>query len=447
MMTDLVKQAMFRVNQGGVSNLDTLDLVQVPLSLIDTNDANFYSVKEIQDLKDSIALIGLKQPLVVLPTDGRYRLIAGHRRYQALSELGKETAPCVIQNGLTETEEQLALILTNSTARELSYLEKLEQAKRLKELFMKRREEGAELPGRIRNMVAEAMNESASNLARMEKIDKHLIVDWKEPLNQGQISASTAYEIAKLPENMQQRLKEEYPVAGVLTAKVVQGAEKMIEFPFAPLNCPLRHGALCTRYAERAEMVANGTCSGCCKDCDHTEGCSAFCDLCKKDADREKERAHKTQEEMEAEEQYQKSAYRRAQLSLKQWAKDTRFDSMAEWNALPYTVKFFREMVTPSRNSWAPNLGDLFEMADLLEISLPELLGFVPELPPCTSEWHKYPTDKPHEGETVLCSYKYGQHEFDTLTYQNNQFGIVADNEFMPLKLDVKYWTRAFPDT
>ncbi len=227
MMTDLVKQAMFRVNQGGVSNLDTLDLVQVPLTLIDTNNANFYSVKEIQDLKDSIALIGLKQPLVVLPTDGRYRLIAGHRRYQALSELGKETAPCVIQNGLTEAEEQLALILTNSTARELSYLEKLEQAKRLKELFMKRREEGAELPGRIRDMVAEAMNESASNLARMEKIDKHLIADWKEALNQGQISASTAYEIAKLPENMQQRLKEEYPVAGVLTAKVVQGAEKM----------------------------------------------------------------------------------------------------------------------------------------------------------------------------------------------------------------------------
>ncbi len=150
---------------------------------------------------------------------------------------------------------------------------------------------------------------------------------------------------------------------------------------------------------------------------------------------------------MEAEEQYQKSAYRRAQLSLMQWAKDTRFDSMAEWNALPYTVKFFREMATPSRNSWAPNLEDLFKMADLLEISLPELLGLVPELPPCTSEWHKYPTDQPHEGETVLCSYKYGQHEFDTLTYQNNQFGIVADNEFMPLKLDVKYWTRAFPDT
>lgn len=84
----------------------------------------------------------------------------------------------------------------------MTYPEKLEQAKRLKELFIKRREEGAELPGRIRDMVAAAMHESARNIARMEKTHKNLIADWKKQLNQGQISASTAYEISKLPKNM-----------------------------------------------------------------------------------------------------------------------------------------------------------------------------------------------------------------------------------------------------
>ena len=170
---------------GDVSNLNTPEIVtqQIPLSQIETNDRNFYEVEDVTELKESIELIGLKQPLVVLEVDDtHYRLIAGHRRYKALTELGRESAPCVVQRNLTETQEQLALILTNSTARELTYLEKAEQAVRLKRLFIKRREEGAELPGRIRDMVAEAMQESASNIARMEAIDKHLVGEWKRAL-------------------------------------------------------------------------------------------------------------------------------------------------------------------------------------------------------------------------------------------------------------------------
>ena len=85
-------------------------------------------------------------------------------------------------------------------------------------------------------------------------------------------------------------------------------------------------------------------------------------------------------------------------------------------------------------------------MADLLEISLPELLGIVPELPPCTSEWHKYPTDQPHEGETVLC--RYGKrNEFDVLIYHDGGFCQMFHDEFVSVPFAVQYWTRAFPDT
>ena len=106
---------------GDVSNLDTPEIVtqQIPLSQIETNDRNFYNVEDVTELAESIELIGLKQPLVVLEVDDtHYRLIAGHRRYKALTKLGRESAPCVVQRNLTETQEQLALILTNSTARE-----------------------------------------------------------------------------------------------------------------------------------------------------------------------------------------------------------------------------------------------------------------------------------------------------------------------------------------
>ena len=432
---------------GDVSKLDTspeLTVEQNPLNQIDVTSRNFYAVDDVTALMDSIELIGVQQPLVVVPVDGRYRLIAGHRRYKALSELGKETAPCVIQNGLTETEEQLALILTNSTARELTYKEKMEQARKLKELFIKRREEGAKLPGRIRDMVADAMQESTSNIARMEAIDRNLVEEWKDSLNQGQISASTAYQISKLPESMQEKLKQEYPNASALTAKVVQDAGKMTEYPFAPLNCPVDEGFTCERYTERAEMVANGTCSGCCKDCDHTEGCSALCGWCERRLDREKEREQAAKKEKEAEERYLKSAYRRVQLSLIDLAQDPRWDDAEQ---LPYTIKFFRNNTEPSRNSWSPSLADLFELAESMKISLPELVDYYfrsAYVPACISEWHKFPGIKPNEGETVLC--QYGKHnKFDALIYHDGGFCQMLGGNMLIVAFEVKYWTRAFP--
>lgn len=260
-----------------VSNLDTPEIVtqQIPLSQIETNDRNFYNVEDVTELAESIGLIGLKQPLVVLEVDdSHYRLIAGHRRYKALTELGRESAPCVVQRNLTETQEQLALILT--------YLEKAEQAKRLKELFIKRREEGAELPGRIRDMVAEAMQESASNIARMEAIDKHLVGEWKRALKKGHINASTAYELSKLDKAAQKKLKEALSDYTAPTAKVIKAAGEIVkDYPFAPLVCPELSNSPCTRYKERAAMVAAGTCPGCCHECDHTEGCPALCGVCK----------------------------------------------------------------------------------------------------------------------------------------------------------------------
>ena len=364
---------------GDVSKLDTspeLIVEQIPLNQIDVNSKNFYAVDDVTALMDSIELIGVQQPLVVLPADGRYRLIAGHRRYKALSELGKETAPCVIQSGLTDTEEQLALILTNSTVRELTYQEKMEQVRKLKELFIKRREEGAKLPGRIRDMVADAMKESASNIARMEVTDKHLIDAWKEDLHANRLSASTAYELSKLPEAVQQKLKEEYGIGLLLSSPVVKAAGKMAEYPFAPLNCPLHHGSPCTRYAERAEMVANGTCPGCCSECDHTEGCPILCGLCSSKIKNEKEREQKTQEDQAAEAQYQKSAYRRAQLSLIKWAQAPRWDDAEK---LPYTIVFFHNNTEPRRDSWSPTMADLFELADEMQLSLNDLLDLASE--------------------------------------------------------------------
>ena len=429
---------------GDVSNLDTPEIVtqQIPLAQIESNSGNFYKVEDVTELAESIELIGLKQPLVVLEVDDtHYRLIAGHRRYKALTELGRESAPCVVQRNLTETQEQLALILTNSTARELSYYEKYQQAQRLKELFIKRREEGAELPGRIRDMVAEAMQESASNIARMEVIDKHLIGDWKKLLKKSRINASTAYELSKLDKEAQKKLREALPDYTNPTAKVIKAAGEIVkDYPFAPLVCPELSNSPCTRYKERAAMVAAGTCPGCCHACDHTEGCPALCGMCKKQINNAHRQAELRETECKADEAYQHSAYRQAQQAIMKWVKDARLDDDQS-----YTVRTLRSTTNLNRRTWFPSLDELFALADALGITFSELLGLTSELPPCTSEWHKYPIDKPNDGETVLC--RYGRKgNFRVLLYQDGAFGEQLGNEFVSLPFEVSYWTRAYPE-
>lgn len=372
---------------GDVSNLDTLEVVQIPLDTIDPNSGNFYAVDDVTDLKESIELIGLKQPLVVLAQGARYRLIAGHRRYKALNELGRKHAPCVVQRDLTETQEQLALILTNATARELSYYEKTEQAKQLKELFIKRREEGAELPGRIRDMVADAMRESATNIARMEAIDKHLCAEWKQALKAGNLNSSTAYALSKLPSDTQKALKDAYPACISPTANVIKAA------------------------AEIAEHQAE----------------------------------QQREDKRKADEVYQNSAYRRAQLCILDWAKDKRLDDQSILpSAVCQTVRSLRGISSPTRRTWMPALVDLFGLADALHITLSDLLGLAPELPHYTSEWHRYPLDKPQDGQTVLC--RYGTSSFDLLVYQSGEFGKITAGDFVSLPFDVKYWTSAYPE-
>lgn len=372
---------------GDVSNLDTLEVVQIPLDTIDPNSGNFYAVDDVTDLKESIELIGLKQPLVVLAQGARYRLIAGHRRYKALNELGRKHAPCVVQRDLTETQEQLALILTNATARELSYYEKTEQAKQLKELFIKRREEGAELPGRIRDMVADAMRESATNIARMEAIDKHLCAEWKQALKAGNLNSSTAYALSRLPKTAQKKLKETCPDGTVPTTSAIKAAAEIVQ-----------HQAEQQREADR-----------------------------------------------KADEVYQNSAYRRAQLCILDWAKDKRLDDQSILqSAVCQTVRSLRGISNPTRRTWMPALDDLFGLADALHITLSDLLGLAPELPPYTSEWHRYPLDKPQDGQTVLC--RYGTSSFDLLVYQSGEFGKITAGDFVSLPFDVKYWTSAYPE-
>lgn len=198
-----------------VSNLDTASVRRIELALIDPNPANFFRVEsDITDLAESIAVNGLLQPLVVTATDdGRYRVIAGHRRRMALLSLA-EAEPdkwgyvdCKVVAPASPELEMLALIQTNTAAREISYFERNTAAEQVERILVKlQQEQGVQLPGKMRANVAKIIKASESQIARAKYIASHLV----EELQGADITDDAAYKLAHLPAEQQRELHEHY---------------------------------------------------------------------------------------------------------------------------------------------------------------------------------------------------------------------------------------------
>lgn len=201
-----------------VSNSDSPRITMIPITELRPNGGNFYDTSNIDDLVDSIELNGLLEPLCVFRRaqgTGSYVIFSGHRRYLALHLLYKKDrarwneVPCIVfPDPHDANRETVMLIHANSTGRVLSNWEKAEQALRLKKALVAMREGGAELPGRIRDLVAEEMQMSASKLARLEAIGNNLTYrPWVELWKAGELNESVAYRLSMLEWEEQKRVR------------------------------------------------------------------------------------------------------------------------------------------------------------------------------------------------------------------------------------------------
>ena len=194
-----------------VSNLNTpaMQVVEIPLDKLLDNEGNFFRVEDVQELADDIEMRGLENPLTVCEAEnGCYRIVAGHRRRKALEQIGKPSAPCIIKSYADADSEEVALIQSNLTARELTYYEKMLAVVRLEEALRRMKENGVELPGRLRDHLAEKSGESASAVHRMTYIYKHLSPELMEGLRQEKINESIAYELANSPKAVQKEFEQ-----------------------------------------------------------------------------------------------------------------------------------------------------------------------------------------------------------------------------------------------
>lgn len=163
-------------------------LATIRLALIDPPDAPLRSQVDgvaLEELAASIRRYGLIEPMVVEPvTGGRFRVIAGHRRWRACQLAELLEAPCVVR---TDTEARDAVQLAENLEREeLSAFDQAAKVGRMYEQLGDVDQVAARL-GRTRAYVDK-------NLELLAAPDLVLVA-----LRDGKIGIGQALELARLP--------------------------------------------------------------------------------------------------------------------------------------------------------------------------------------------------------------------------------------------------------
>lgn len=93
-----------------------MELKHIPIDQIDIGEENVRRrklSKGLDELKRSLQLIGLQQPVLVFKKNDKYALIIGQRRFIAASQLGWKTIPALIRSPANLTEAKIISLSEN----------------------------------------------------------------------------------------------------------------------------------------------------------------------------------------------------------------------------------------------------------------------------------------------------------------------------------------------
>ena len=227
---------------------------------IETNEINDYPISDIEELAADISFLGVTQNLDVKALDnGKYKILAGERRYTAVrllvDEHGREDLrllPCRVSRPLElgfelpdEDKAVWELASTNLHQREqtqevvalnIKYQNQIFNA--LKKAKDKMTEEqrktvetllGAELKGKRKEFVAQRLGISPRQVQRYDFVEKNLAPELQEGFKSGDVPLTVAVSAAKQEPEVQDEIKKILDSAGEVTAKDVEKAAKVVK--------------------------------------------------------------------------------------------------------------------------------------------------------------------------------------------------------------------------
>ncbi len=189
-------------NVKSVSNLQFEDL---PLDQIDYNPKNtsIFNMDEIESLSKRIEEEGYNDPILVFEKeDGRYEILSGHRRFEAMKLLGKTSIPGnVFKSKLSDTQKDLILLSSNIATRKLAPLDMARAIDFYKSIIRN----NPDFKGNKRQAIAAYFGITESNVHRYEVILK-LIPELQEYCKKPNFPYSSLSKAATLSTSEQKEL-------------------------------------------------------------------------------------------------------------------------------------------------------------------------------------------------------------------------------------------------
>lgn len=183
--------------------LTICDYVYVPIEL------GTFAVQGLARVTQKIANAGTKYACFASKYD------KGNKADQELLEIMKKNLGDKVLN----TVINLDLIMLNHTQRKYSDADIFKEHEELKKIFTQLEADGVEIKGRLREKIAKAMHVSSAQIGKIENIKNNAIDSVKVAVENGELSISTANEIAKHNATKQQEIISS-PIEKIKTADV-----------------------------------------------------------------------------------------------------------------------------------------------------------------------------------------------------------------------------------
>lgn len=218
----------FRLNKNIGSAGDELRKVEakkdfdfriIPRDKISPNPKNDYPMEDIEKLYKSIKRLNkLLTPLTVKPVEEGFLIIAGERRYRAITmgiEKGdpefdkfKVGLPCMVEDKtLDELDEEIHIITENEERREPNESRKRKMIARLEELYRMKNMSTGENKS-IPKQIAETMGISERTTQRYNAINNKLIPELQDAFDRSKINLVKAAQFAAMSEEEQKAIAE-----------------------------------------------------------------------------------------------------------------------------------------------------------------------------------------------------------------------------------------------
>lgn len=221
-----------RVNKMDAKN--NFNLLEIDIKDLIPSENNFYGIREIEELAESIKLNGLMHNLVVRKLGDKYEIISGHRRFYAMEKLDFKKIPCQVKN-ISDLDTEILLIQANSQQRELTHLEKMKGIERLTALYKQKKDNGEEVPkGKTRDLIGKDIGLSGVQVGRYTKVSKNLIEPLKDKLEGGNITLTQATTLSGLKEVEQESILSQIKDLDIKDSKeevdiLVQGIKQPVD--------------------------------------------------------------------------------------------------------------------------------------------------------------------------------------------------------------------------